>query len=453
MKTLTACTPEIEKELKDEYSRKFPLSKEKHDKLSKLMPSGHVANVMFFRPYPLYIQRGEGPYVFTYEGERLIDFFNGYSVLIHGHADKDVAKALDDVAKRGYLFCAPTDAHIKFSQTIIDRVPCFERARVCNSGTESTLFALRTARVFKKKPTILKILGGYHGSHDCVAASTTMKNPMDEGVPSGMIENMLEVEFNDVAALEAMVKKHKNHLAAVIIEPFMGSAGTIAPQPGYLEAVRKITKQNDVLLIFDEIVSFRTSKGGAQEFFKVIPDIAVLGKFVGGGFPIGVFGGRSDIMAVYDQEHGVHPIHHGGTFFGSEPAMVAGVCTLNKLGQPQIDYINRLGSLMEQELVKVINKNGLHIKVNRVGSIMTLHYTDVPVINFTTSGTSKKDIAKLIHLALLTKGIYTAPFGRYFILSTCMTEAMIMEFVGKYDEVIAYLKPYIAEKYPHLIKE
>jgi glutamate-1-semialdehyde 2,1-aminomutase len=443
---------EIEKKIIQNYKNNYPTSEEKHNTLKRYMPNGHVANVMAFKPYPLHICKGQGPYVYTHEGNRLLDFLNGYSVLIHGHTDPAITAALSSVTKNGIMFSSPTDSHYAYCRAIVDRVPGIEKVRICNSGTEATLFALRTARAFTQKPKILKIFGGYHGTHDCVGISPSVINTMAEGIPQKMVQDILEVEFNDFPTMERIINLHKDELAAVIVEPFIGGGGTITPKDGYLQFIRELTNRNNILLIFDEIVSFRMNYHGAQGYYGVIPDITTLGKVVGGGFPIGLFGGRADIMNIYDTEYNNHPIHHGGTFFGYEAAMVAGYTALEKLSQDKINYINELCNYFATEIQRIANTNKVHMQINKAGSILTLHYTTESVDNCSKAMKANKDVARLIHLALLNEGIFTAPYGKYYILSTVMTKEIIDEFVKKFDKVLSYISPYIAENFPDLIK-
>ncbi|MCP4024573.1 MAG: aminotransferase class III-fold pyridoxal phosphate-dependent enzyme, partial [Desulfobacteraceae bacterium] len=319
----------IETQIFEAYREKFPQSKERHEKLINYIPGGATRSLSYFKPYPIHISHGEGAYVFTHEGHKLFDVTNAYGALVHGHGDPDVVKAVQEGIAKGSQYSTPTDGQYKLAKLLCERVPSFDRVRFLNSGTESTLFAMRTARAYTGKDKILKLSGGFHGTHDSVAASTK-KNVITAGIPSGMTEDMLEVPYNDLTALEKMVKENAAELAAVIMEPFLGAGGVVMPEPGYLEGARKVTQENNVLLIFDEIFSFRVDTGGCQKLFGVTPDITTVGKVVGGGLPIGVFGGKKEIMNIYCHENTKTPLYHSGTFNGYETVMQAGFAALSK---------------------------------------------------------------------------------------------------------------------------
>lgn len=434
-----------------EYQQKFPSSKVRHDQLQSFMPSGHPANVNSFFPYPLHIQRGEGAYVYTEEGTRLLDVLNGYSVFIHGHIQKEILRAISPDLSKGFFFCSPTKAQYEFCDTLVNRVPSIEKIRVTNSGTEATLYALRTARLYTQRSKIVKFFGGYHGTHDTGLASPK-KPPLAEGLPFHAAEDVIEIEFNDFDQVQRAFTLYGDEIAAVIVEPYIGGGGTIAPKPGFLQHLRDLTTKHGTVLIFDEIVAFRLHEQGAQTYYGVEADLVTYGKIVGGGFPIGVFGGKADLMNLYDCHLHKSMLTHGGTFFGYQAAMLAGTYTLKHLTQETIDGLNALGDYFAQQLRQVISQCKLHIQVNHVGSVLTLHYTPLNVTNFSEALTSEKPLAKLIHLKFLNKGIYTAPFGKYYILSSCMDRSHIDSIVQAYGEILRELFPYIAHAYPHLVK-
>lgn len=442
----------VREDILAKYEALFHLSKQKHEQLKTFLPSGHVANIYSYKPFPVHISHATGPYVYTVEGRKLVDFLNGYSVFIHGHNDPDILGAVEERLDKGCFYGTPTAAQINFCKTLTSRVPNLEQIRIQNSGTEATLFAIRTAKVFTRRTKIVKFFGGYHGTHDSVAVPYN-KDPMSEGISPQISEDTLQVEFNDFAALEKTIIQHKDTIAAVIVEPYLGGAGTIAPLNGYLSFMRALTKKYGILLIFDEVVAFRLHHSGAQAYFNVEADLMAYGKFIGGGYPIGVFGGRKDLMCLYDNELAPYKIFHGGTFFGHESALVAGTACLMKLTQESIDKINSLGDYFAFKLRQVIKKKRLHIQVNQIGSILTLHYTRDRVINFTKAQASEKEIARLMHLILLNKGIFTAPMGKYFFISTIMTKDMVDQFCSKYEEALDELYPLVISEFPHLCDE
>ena len=440
---------QIEKKIADAYMEKFPVSKAHHVKLINYIPGGATRSLSYFKPYPIHIDYGQGAYVYTHEGHKLFDVTNAYGAIVHGHGDLDVVKAVSQGIARGSQYSTPTKGQYKLAKLLCERIPGFDRVRFVNSGTEATLFALRTARAYTGKDKILKMTGGFHGTHDCVAASTK-KNVITAGIPKGMTQDMLEVPFNDFNALERAVKENADHLAAVIMEPFLGAGGVVLPKPKYLEHVRKVTSDNNVLLIFDEIFSYRVHTGGCQTLYGVIPDLTTVGKVVGGGLPIGVFGGKKEIMNIFCHENTDRPLYHSGTFNGYETVMQAGYAALSKYDEKAVTYINKLGDHFQKGILESFKSNGLNIQSNQIGSLLNLHFVNEPITTAEQVLKSEEQLHTLMHLSLLNKGFFTIPRG-LFILSTIMTEQEIDHLVNKIDETLKELLPLIKEKYNHLL--
>lgn len=432
-----------------EYKKRFPLSRERHEKLVQYIPGGATRSLSYFKPWPLHISHGQGAHVYTHEGHALLDVTNAYGALIHGHGDPDVTAAVCAGIARGSQYSTPTDSQFRLAKLLCDRVPGFERVRFLNSGTEATMFAMRTARAFTGRDKILKMAGGFHGTHDAVAASTK-KNVITAGIPSAMTRDILEVPFNNIAALEETVAAHANELAAVIMEPFLGAGGVVLPQKGYLEKIRQITRAHDVLLIFDEIFSFRVDIGGCQKLFGVTPDITTVGKVVGGGLPIGVLGGRAEIMNIYCHENTDKPLYHSGTFNGYETVMQAGFAALSKFDETAVAYVNRLGDRFQNGLQQTFSAQGLNIQATQIGSLLNLHFVNEPVTTPEQVLRSEEELHALMHLSLLNKGVFSIPRG-LFILSTVMTAAQIDSLVETIARVLEELSPLIRENYPHLL--
>ncbi|MCP4717817.1 MAG: aspartate aminotransferase family protein [Desulfobacteraceae bacterium] len=440
---------QIEKKIIDGYREKFPLSKEHHDRLINYIPGGATRSLSYFKPHPLHIDYGKGAYVYTHEGHRLFDVTNAYGALVHGHGDPDVVKAVQAGIEKGSQYSTPTDGQYALARLLCERIPGFEKVRFVNSGTEATLFAMRTARAFTGRDKILKMTGGFHGTHDCVAASTK-KNVITAGIPAGMTQDMLEVPFNDGDALEKAVRENADKLAAVIMEPFLGAGGVVLPTPGFLQRARKVTKAHNVVLIFDEIFSYRVDTGGCQKLFGVVPDLTCVGKVVGGGLPIGVFGGKDEYMNIFCHEHTDTPLYHSGTFNGYETVMQAGFAALSKFDLAAVTAINLLGDRFQAGLLKSFEANGLNIQSNQIGSLLNLHFVNQPITTAEQVQESVEELHGLMHLSLLTKGVFTIPRG-LFILSTVMTESEIDWLVDKIDDTLKELLPLIQEKYNHLL--
>jgi glutamate-1-semialdehyde 2,1-aminomutase len=440
---------QIEKKIVDAYMEKFPVSRKHHEQLINYIPGGATRSLSYFKPYPIHIEYGQGAYVYTHEGHKLLDVTNAYGALVHGHGDPDVVKAVQQGIEKGSQYSTPTQGQYKLAKLLCERIPGFDRVRFVNSGTEATLFALRTARAFTGKDKILKMTGGFHGTHDCVAASTK-KNVITAGIPNGMTQDVLEVPFNDFDALERAVKENAAELAVVVMEPFLGAGGVVLPESGYLEHARKVTSDNKVLLFFDEIFSYRVNTGGCQKLYGVTPDLTTVGKVVGGGLPIGVFGGKAEIMNIFCHENTEKPLYHSGTFNGYETVMQAGYAALSKYDEAAVADVNKLGDQMQKGVLKSFRSNGLNIQSNQIGSLLNLHFVNQKITRAEQVQASVEELHSLMHLSLLNRGVFTIPRG-LFILSTVMKESEIDELTDKIDATLKELLPLIEEKYNHLL--
>ncbi|MCG8632965.1 MAG: aspartate aminotransferase family protein [Desulfobacterales bacterium] len=441
-------THPVAEKITSEYQKRFPLCRERHERLLNYIPGGATRSLSYFKPWPLHISHGRGAYVYTHEGHALLDVTNAYGALIHGHGDPDVSAAVCAGIERGSQYSTPTDGQYKLARLLCERVPGFDRVRFLNSGTEATMFAMRTARAFTGRDKILKMTGGFHGTHDSVAASTK-KNVITAGIPGAMTRDILEVPFNDAAALENAVSANAGELAAVIMEPFLGAGGVVLPEEGYLKRVREVTRAHEVLLIFDEIFSFRVDQGGCQNLFGVTPDITTVGKVVGGGLPIGVLGGRADVMNIYCHENTKMPLYHSGTFNGYETVMQAGYAALSKFDAPATAAVNAMGDRLQSGLLDLFADTGLNIQSTQIGSLLNLHFVNEPVTTPEQVLGSEEELHALMHLSLLNKGVFSIPRG-LFILSTAITETEIDGLLENIGIVLEELLPLIREKYPHL---
>jgi len=315
---------------------------EKSSKLYKeaieLMPGGVSSPVRAFKPNPFYVSRAAGSKLFDVDGNEFVDYCLAYGALILGHANPEVKEALKEQLEKGWLYGTPIELEVKYAKLIRKFYPSIEMLRFVNTGSEATMSALRLARGFTGKEKIVKIEGSFHGSHDAVlvkagSGATTFGVPNSAGVPSDFVKNTLQVPFNDTEKLSELLEKNKD-VACVIMEPVMGNSALIIPEEDYLKEVRRITKENDVLLVFDEIITgFRLSLGGAQECYGVKPDITTLGKIAGGGFPIGIYGGRREIMSRVSPSGDVY---QAGTFSGNPMSLLAGYTTVNILQRDRI---------------------------------------------------------------------------------------------------------------------
>ncbi|MBM3947481.1 MAG: aminotransferase class III-fold pyridoxal phosphate-dependent enzyme, partial [SAR202 cluster bacterium] len=301
------------------YEAATPRSRAVHQEAIRYIPGGETRTSTFWAPYPLTIARGDGCRVWDVDGTARLDFFSNFTTLVLGHNHPAVTTALQEQLANGTSFFGGTEHQAKLAQLLCDRVPSLEQVRFTNSGTEATLNAVRAAKAFTGRAKIAKCEGGYHGTHEALAVSTTPQLaqvgradrpanvPADQGLPQSVVDNVVVLPFNDVAAARRLLMEHHGELAAVIVEPVLGNGGMIPATGEFLAMLRQVTSEHGILLVFDEVVTFQVARGGAQEHYGVTPDMTTLGKIIGGGMPVGAFGGRRDVMALYDQSSdGVH---------------------------------------------------------------------------------------------------------------------------------------------------
>lgn len=433
-----------------------------HDTRAKRsLPGGDTRTATYFMPYPPYIERGEGCYLYDCDGNRYIDFLNNYTSLIHGHAFPPIVQAARAQIEKGTVFGAPMTLQYQLAETICARAPSIERVRFCNSGTEATMMAMRAARAFTGKDIIVKMDGGYHGTHDFVevnVAADPRSNDLPTahvegaGVPACVLDAIMVARFNDLASVETILREHADKIAGIILEPMPGAGGLVPPKPGYLNGMRELADRYGVLLIFDEIITFRLGVGGMQLAEGVKPDLTALGKIIGGGFAIGAFGGRKDIMARFDPAQ-QQAIAHSGTFSGHNVAMAAGIVTLQHYDRAAVNRINALGDRLRQGFTRAFQAAGIKGHAGGLGSLVSIHWGDEKIESpgDVTRGTrSAGNLVKLLHLEMTNRGIHSAARGMY-VISTPMTETEIDEAVQTFGTTLEILKPHIVETAPHLL--
>lgn len=449
------------KEIETLYEENRPCSKALYQEACNYLPGGDTRTATYFRPYPHFIERGEGAWIFDADGNRLLDFQNNYTSLIHGHGHEPTVKAVQEQIKKGSAFTAPIELQTALAKLLTERFPSVDLIRFTNSGTEANMHALRIARAYTGKAKIIKTEGGYHGTTDVFEASVdpnlkkagTLDNlkaiPESRGVSKNALKDVIVAPFNDIERTQKIIEDNYRETACFIVEPVMGSAGQIVPDPEYLKALRKLTSQYGVLLIFDEVVTGRLSLGGAQKVYGITPDLTTLGKIIGGGLPIGAFGGKSDIMKMYDPRE--KKMYHSGTFNGNAISMAAGIAAMEAYDQEKVDHVNRLGEKFRGNLTKVAAQLGLDIKVNGVGSLYNTIFSNKPIINYRDMATSHEDLNELLFMTLLVKGLFIAPRGM-FCMSTAMKESDIDYAIKVLREALTDMLPVIREKAPELIK-
>ena len=370
---------------------------------------------------PRVIRQGKGSRVTDVDGKRYIDFVGSWGPLILGHANPRVLNHLKRVAIRGTTFGALTEGEVKLAETVCRFIPSIEKLRLVNSGTEATMSAIRLARAFTQRTRIVKFDGCYHGHVDGLLVKagsgiTTFSLPDSPGVPSGYAKETLVARFNDVASVERLFHRHGKNIAALIVEPVCGNVGVIPPAAGFLDFLRKITRRHGAVLIFDEVITgFRVRLGGAQELYRVVPDLTCLGKILGGGLPLAAFGGKREIMNLLAPEGAVY---QAGTLSGNPLAVAAGLTTLESISRPgTYERLEFLGKNLQVGLEEVLRKYQIAATVNRIGSMMTVFFGVERVRNATEARQCNRQLFAKFFQGMLKRGIYLppAPFEAAFI--------------------------------------
>jgi glutamate-1-semialdehyde 2,1-aminomutase len=380
-----------------------------------VIPGGVSSPVRAFKAVggaPRFLARAEGARVFDEDGGSYVDYVGSWGPMILGHAHPAVLEAVGDAAAHGTSFGAPCAAEVELAERVVRAVPSVDKVRFVSSGTEATMSALRVARGFTGRSKIVKFDGCYHGHADSllVAAGSgvaTLGIPGSPGVPAGTVADTIVVPFNDEAALDAAAAKHGPEIAAVIAEPVCGNMGTVAPRPGYLQALRAVTRRIGAVLIFDEVMTgFRLAKGGAQELYGVTPDMTCLGKIVGGGLPAAAYGGRADIMATVAPEG---PVYQAGTLSGNPLAMAAGCVVLDLLDPSVYAALEARTARLEEGLRGAARDASVAVAINRVGSMITVFFCAGPVVDYASAKASDtRRFGRFFH-AMLERGVYLPP--------------------------------------------
>ncbi len=382
-----------------------------------LMPGGVNSPVRAFRSVggaPRFIDHAEGCHLFDVEGRKYIDYIGSWGPMIVGHAHPEVCEALEQTLRRGTSFGAPSPLEVKLAREIIDRVPSIEMVRMVNSGTEAVMSALRLARAVTGRDKFIKFDGCYHGHADSLLVKAgsgvaTLGLPDSPGVTPGATADTLVAGFNDLESVEAIFRDGGSEIAAVIVEPVAGNMGVVPPQPGFLEGLRSITHEYEALLIFDEVMTgFRVARGGAQELFGVQPDITTLGKIIGGGLPVGAYGGSSRIMA---QIAPMGPVYQAGTLSGNPLAMAAGLATLKTLDQQAYLALEQRSAKLADGLQRLLAGAKVAACVQRVGSMLTLFFGRRKVSDFSEARAADHTLFAEFFRAMLQAGVHLPPSG------------------------------------------
>ena len=383
----------------------------------KVIPGGVNSPVRAFKAVggtPIFAKSAKGAYVFDEDGNRYIDYINSWGPMVLGHAYPPVVDAVIEKAKLGTSFGMPTEMETQIAALAINMVPGIDKIRFVNSGTEACMSAIRLARGFTKKDKIIKFAGCYHGHSDSFliqagSGAVTFGSPNSPGVTQGTAKDTLLAKYNDLDSVTALVNANLGEIAAIIIEPVAGNMGCIPPKEGFLEALRQICNDNNILLIFDEVMTgFRLARGGAQELLNVKADIVTFGKVIGGGLPVGAFAARAEIMNYLAP---LGPVYQAGTLSGNPLAMAAGLAMLNALEQDN-GVFERLAEktlYLEKGIHKVLSENGISFTIHRLGSMISVHFDESPVYDFQSASKGDNETFKKFFHGLLAEGVYIAP--------------------------------------------
>ena len=410
-------------------TRRYKQSERLFAAASRVLPGGVDSPVRAFKAVggtPLFIARGKGSRIEDVDGNSYIDYVMSWGPLIHGHAPKGLLKALNTAAARGTSFGAPTELETRLAQRVAMLMPSMERVRFVSSGTEAAMSAVRVARAATKRDRIVKFEGCYHGHADAFlvqagSGALTLGVPTSPGVPAAAAADTLLARYNDLASVEAVVNQHTDRIAAIIVEPIAGNIGVVPPREGFLAGLRELCTKRNVLLIFDEVISgFRAGPGGAQKLFGVKPDLTCLGKIIGGGLPVGAYGGRADLMELVAP---AGPVYQAGTLSGNPLAMTPGLWSLGELSPKLYKHLAKLGAQLAAGLAAAARAANVPMQVNAFGSLVTPFFTDAPVRDFESAMRANAQRYAQFFRGMLARGVYPPPsqFEAWF-LSAAHTE-------------------------------
>lgn len=384
---------------------------EKYFKISReIFPGGVNSPVRFFDPYPIFMKKGKGSRIFDVDGNSYIDFCLAYGPLILGHADANVRYAVKKQLEDGWIFGTPTEQEIILGKLMKNAIPYMEMMRFVSSGTEATMHAIRLARAYTNRKKIIKVFGGFHGSHDSVLVSPgsgAIGIPSSPGIPEEISSNTLVVNYNDKNEMEKVLKENKNEIASIIVEPVLGNVGVILPEDNYLKFLREKATENDSLLVFDEVITgFRFHYGSAGQYYNVEPDLSIFGKIVGGGFPMAIFGGKKEIMERIAPSG---KVYQAGTFSGNPISMAAGIATLNKLKKMDYDILNEKIRIIEKYVNDAKTDKKAYLQFNALISMFQIFFNPNEIKNYKDALRSNTEKFHKFFAKMIKNGYYLPP--------------------------------------------
>jgi len=431
----------------NDYKAKTARSRQLYEEALRVMPGGNSRSTIFFDPYPFYIARGEGARIWDADGVERLDFNGNYTSLILGHANPSVVKAIQEAAGRGISYPGPSEHEVRLAEILTKRIPSMETIRFTNSGTEATMNAVRVARAFTGRSKIAKFEGAYHGTHDWVLVSVTpdleqagsrkrpKAVPASAGIPPAVLKHVVVLPWNDTEACAKILERHGPDIAALLVDPSLGVGGVLPPREGFLERLREVTARLGILMIFDEVISFRVAPGGAQERFGIRPDLTTLGKIIGGGLAVGAFGGRADVMNYYDPRGGKGRISHGGTFNANPLTMAGGVATMQQLTPEAYARLDALGERVRAGVTRLLKRMKGPGQVTGVGSLFCLHWTKARLSDYRSSRPTDPQASARVFMGLLNEGVLLTQRG-LGACSLAMTDADVDRLVEALGRVL-----------------
>lgn len=432
----------------DAYRERSPRSQQMHERASRSLPGGESRTSTAMRPYPTCVDRAAGTQLYDLDGNAITDFIFNQTSLVHGHAHPLIVSAITRQSARGTAWSATNAAQVELAEALRDRMPSLERIRFCNSGSEATMNAVKVARAFTGRTLVVKTDGAYHGTYEGLQfnAPAGRLAPASRGIPNNEADNILIVPFNDIDAAQRTIEERGSEIAAVVLTPLFTAGAAIPADRACLVAIRDIAARRGILLIFDEVISFRVHESGGQGLFGVRPDLTALGKAIGGGLPVGAFGGRADVMELYGD--GIPPsVTHPGTFNGNPLTMSAGLAAVRLLDRAALDHLGDLGQRTVAVLTKAIRDAGAGLAVAGLGSVVGLWAP--------TDGSADpeerqaiQEIVRLIHLRVLTHGF---KLSTVFAPSTVTTPEQIDSLAECIHGVLAEFRPWIERAAPSLL--
>tara|TARA_B100000678_G_C18187417_1_gene493789 strand:+ start:97 stop:1470 length:1374 start_codon:yes stop_codon:yes gene_type:complete len=447
-----------------EYRKFSPISESLAKKAKEVFPGGDTRASAHYNPYPLTMSEASGCVLKDADGNEILDFMNNFTSLIHGHTHPQIVESVQKQISLGSAYAAPSQNQIELAEIITERVPSVEQMRFTSSGTEATTMAIRCARAATGRQKIMKMEGGYHGSYEMAEVSLVPMPkergdlnepnslPVDKSFPNSVLEDTVICPYNQPDMAKTLIEKHSSELAAIIVEPVLGSMGMIPATKEFLLTLRDSTTKSGIILIFDEVISLRINQGGAQSLFGVMPDITCMGKIIGGGLPIGAVGGKRELMQLFSPEI-ANPVMHASTFSGNALTMSAGLPAMKAFDDKECNRINDLAEKLREGFNQAFSQARILGNASGIGSLTNIHFANKQLNDsrdFMDGLFRSKHIGNLLHLTMLRNGVMSAS-RLMFCTSTAMTETEIENAVTSLHESLAELRPFIEKECPELM--